>query len=130
MYQWTYYTPTHHALFRYRQRMSENKKEHTQTRIDAANDIHLAKRINFMLLFSMHGRFARHKHLELRYYFDWTIVIDNRARTVVTVYRDEKRGVPHASSFGNTKTRDMIYDIWFRPKSKAAKMMKQMIEVV
>jgi len=118
-YEYGYYTPTYHLLNRYRQRMCERvgcKK--TARRIKQATMKELARRANYMLLFSIHGRPGKGEDIEVRYYFDWNIVIDNRKRTIITMYIDHKRPVPSADLFGNRRLRKVIYDMFFKPNSK------------
>lgn len=121
-YELTFYTPTDHLLRRYRKRMSEavvNKTAREKTQ--KANDNHLAKRINYMLIFSCHGRPGETKNTEVRYYFDWDIIVDNKKKTVVTMYQNKERRVPPASMFGDRGLRKTIYDLMFKPKSKIRK---------
>lgn len=122
MYKTTYYQPTKHFRQRYKERMSEHVSNRTaRNKLLHASEPELAKRANYMLLFSIHGRPGETEHTEVRYYFDWDIVIDNKDKTLVTMYINEERKVPPVRLFGDRKLRKLIYDLWFKPKSKTRK---------
>lgn len=119
MYQTTWYTPTNHMCRRYRKRMSESVANKTaRKKLQKADDNHLAKRVNYMLLFSIHGRPGAGPDTEVRYYFNWDIVIDNKRKTVVTMYENNDRKMPPAKLFGDRHLRKIMYDLYFKPKSK------------
>jgi hypothetical protein len=126
MYNISYYKPTIHFRKRYKERMSQNVKNKTASRrLLEASEAELAKRANYMLLFSIHGRPGETEHTEVRYYFNWNIVIDNRDKTLITMYIDEEREVPPVRLFGDRKLRKMIYDLWFKPKSRVSQTTQQ-----
>ena len=118
----TYYRPTDHFEDRFRERMAEamkkKKKKKAIKRFLNVKSAELAKRANYMLLFSIHGRPGDTEHTEVRYYYEWNIVIDNRDRTLVTMYIDDDRPIPPVRLFGDRRLRNMVYDVWFKPKSK------------
>lgn len=118
-YQPTYYEASEHFEDRFRERMAEatNKKQ-ARKRFLKVGSAELTKRANYMLLFSIYGRPGDTEHTEVRYYHEWNIVVDNRDRTLVTMYIDEKRPVPPARLFGDRRLRKMVYDVWFKPHSK------------
>lgn len=78
----------------------------------------LARRANYMLLFSIHGKPGHEPDTEVRYYFEWNIVINNKTKEIITMYRHERRKVPPTFMFGHRRLRELIYDLMFRPKSK------------
>ncbi len=126
IYQFTYYQPTTHFGKRYRERMSKHVVNQTAKKnLLEATDEELAKRANYMLLFSILGRPGETEHTEVRYYFNWDIVIDNKQKTIITMYINEDRKIPHVHLFGDRRTRKMVYDIWFKPKSKYSKAIIQ-----
>lgn len=115
----TYYEATDHSFKRYKKRMAEHvKSKFTRKNLQVANKEELAKRTNFMLLFSIHGRPGATPNTEVRYYFDWDIVVDNKKKTIVTVYPNDSRRVPPAHKFGDRKIRQKVYSLWFKPNSK------------
>lgn len=119
MYSTNYYEPTSHFGERYRERMSIHVKNGlTRKKLVEETDAELARRANYMLLFSIHGRPGETNCTEVRYYFDWNIVIDNSRKTIVTMYvADERKPLP-ARLFGDRKLRKVMYDLWFKPNSK------------
>jgi hypothetical protein len=119
MYKTTYYAPTKHFRQRYRERMSKHvSPKKTRENLLNASETELAKRANYMLLFSIHGEPGATPHTEVRQYFDWDIVIDNRDKTLVTMYINEDRKIPPVRMFGDRKLRKTVYDLWFKPQSK------------
>lgn len=127
MYQTTYYQPTKHFRKRYVERMSEaSKTQQAKNRLENASENELAKRANYMLLFSIHGRPGDTERTEVRYYFEWDIVVDNKYKTLVTMYVNEDRAIPPVRLFGDRKLRKIIYDIWFKPRTKHYKQINSM----
>lgn len=127
-YKKTYYQPTAHFEERYIERMSKvAKSQPAKNRLLRATSTELAKRANYMLLFSIHGKPGETEQTEVRYYFEWDIVVDNKNRTLVTMYINEERNVPPVRLFGDRKVRKMIYDLWFRPKSKIRQHVNELI---
>lgn len=114
LYAMEYYAPTEHLAQRYRQRMGEKKThKRTITSLMKASNRELGHRANYMLLFSIHGRRGETPNTEVRYYFNWEIVVDNKKKCIVTMYEDnEKKRLP-ARKFGNPKERRRIYRQWF-----------------
>lgn len=110
-----YYQPTAHLGKRYKQRLGENtSKQRLRKIMSEASDRELGLRANYMLLFSIHGRPGDTPNTEVRYYFDWDIVIDNKRKTIVTIYQCEvNRRIP-SSKFGDPKLRKKIYNCWFK----------------
>lgn len=122
MYSSNYYQPTTHFAERYRERMSLHVGNKTaRKKLLEATDEELSKRANYMLLFSIHGRPGETENTEVRYYFNWDIVIDNKRKTIITMYINDERKVPPVRLFGDRRLRKMIYDIWFKPKSNYSK---------
>lgn len=119
MYSTNYYDPTAHFGQRYRERMSEHVKRNvTKKHLLEESDKELARRANYMLLFSVHGRPGDTDCTEVRYYFDWNIIIDNSNRKIVTMYIADSRKQLPARLFGDRKLRKVMYDLWFKPNSK------------
>lgn len=114
-----YYEPSEHLAERYRQRMVE-KKTHKRTinSIMNATNQELGYRANYMLLFSIHGRPGETEDTEVRYYFNWEIVVDNKRKRIVTMYEvKEKKKLP-AHLFGRPAERNSIYKSWFRKRNE------------
>lgn len=109
-----YYQPTNHLAHRYRQRMSKRTSRRTAEAMLNATNEELGYRANYMLLFSIHGRPGETPNTEVRYYFNWEIVVDNVKKTIITMYED-KRMLP-AHLFGDAKERSVIYNLWFKNK--------------
>ena len=81
-----------------------------------ATDKELGLRANYMLLFSIHGRPGDTPNTEVRYYFDWDLVIDNKKKTIIILYQCEvNRRIP-AWKFGDPKLRKKIYNCWFKQR--------------
>ena len=119
MYATNWYTPSAHFAERYRERMAKHvTSKLTRDKLLNATDAELARRANYMLLFSIHGRKGETKQTEVRFYFDWNIVVDNEKRTIVTMYIDDDRKPMPARLFGDRKIRKLIYNLWFKPNSK------------
>ncbi len=112
-----YYQPTAHLGQRYRQRMGGiTTKERLRKVMLEATDKKLGLRANYMLLFSIHGRPGDTPNTEVRYYFDWDLVIDNKKKTIITLYQCEvNRRIP-ARKFGDPKLRKKIYNCWFKQR--------------
>lgn len=124
MYSTNYYTPTQHFSERYRQRMRKHvTSKVTKNRLLNVSDAELARRANFMLMFSIHGCTGATAHTEVRYYFEWDIVIDNKNKKIITMYINEDRRIPPVYVFGDRKLRRIIYNLWFRPNSKIRKQL-------
>lgn len=117
IYAMNYYSPTHHLALRYRERMSKKKSNRRTARamLEATNK-ELGYRANYMLLFSVHGRPGETPNTEVRYYFNWEIVIDNEKKTIVTMYEDTSKKMLPAHLFGDPKERRVIYRLWFKNK--------------
>jgi hypothetical protein len=123
-YQYGYYTATRHLVQRYRQRMSSlANSEHLKKEIKSATQQQLTRRANFMLLFSIHGKPGKKPNTEVRYYFDWNIVVDNVTKEIITLYKNVRRAVPAITNFGSRRLRTIIYDLMFRPNSKVARAL-------
>lgn len=119
LYACNYYRITEHFGERYRQRMAEHiKSPLAKKRLLEVDNEELERRANYMLLFSIHGRDGDTPQTEVRYYFNWNIVVDNKNKTIVTMYIDESRSVPPVRLFGDRKMRKLIYKLWFKPNSK------------
>ena len=113
-----YYQPTIHLAERYRKRMGEHTaKNIIQKRLKLASNDELGMRANYMLLFSIHGRSGGTPETEVRYYFDWEIVVDNKNKTIITMYQDRRRSKLPVSLFGDPKFRRLVYKSWFMKKS-------------
>ncbi|MNV57464.1 hypothetical protein D3C71_1497960 [compost metagenome] len=76
-----------------------------------------------MLLFSIHGKPGTQPNTEVRYYFDWNIVINYVTKEIITMYKHVRRAVPAISNFGSRRLRTIIYDLMFRPNSKIARAL-------
>ena len=112
-----YYEPSEHLAQRYRERMAE-KKTHKRT-VDAimnATNIELGYRANYMLLFSIHGRPGETEDTEVRYYFNWEIVVDNKRKRIVTMYETSHKKKRDPSLFGSPSERRSIYKLWFKKR--------------
>lgn len=114
IYAINYYKPTLHLADRYRQRMLENSSKVVANHILNATDEEIGHRANYMLLFSIHGRPGETPNTEVRYYFNWEIVIDNKKKTIITLYEDKKKRPLPAVLFGDPKERKIIYKLWFK----------------
>lgn len=122
MYATNYYQATEHFGERFRERMGKHvSSKVTQNNLVNASDDELARRANYMLLFSIHGRPGETKDTEVRYYFDWNIVIDNKKKTLITMYIDDNRKSLPARLFGDRNLRKTIYKLWFHSNSKYRK---------
>lgn len=127
----SWYTATNHFYKRYRNRMSKNVTNKTaKKKLLEADTEHLEKRANYMLLFSIHGRHGHTPNTEVRYYFNWNIIIDNRSKTLITMYTDNDRPMPPIRLFGDRKLRKTIYNLWFKPNSEIRKQINHYIEMV
>lgn len=117
IYAINHYTPTNHLALRYRERMSQKKinRRTAHVMLNASNK-ELGHRANYMLLFSIHGRPGETPNTEVRYYFNWEIVIDNEKKTIVTMYEDTSKKPLPAHLFGDPKERKAIYKLWFKNK--------------
>ena len=117
IYAMNYYHPTQHLANRYRQRMSKKTKNLRviNAMLEASNE-ELGYRANYMLLFSIHGRPGETPNTEVRYYFNWEIVVDNVNKKIVTMYEDRSKYPLPAHLFGDPKERDLIYKLWFKNK--------------
>jgi len=123
-YEYGYYHPTHHLIKRYRQRMRKHvESKYLKKVLKSSNVQELARRINYMLLFSIHGRPGDKPDTEVRYYFGWNIVINNKTKEVITLYHHDRRKIPPVFMFGHRKLRNLIYDIMFRPNSKVTQAL-------
>lgn len=119
MYSTNFYTATEHFGERYRGRMSKHvANEKTKKNLMEATDAELERRGNYMLLFSIHGRPGETPQTEVRYYFNWDIVVDNTKKKIITMYIDDDRQSLPARLFGDRKLRKTIYNLWFKPNSK------------
>ncbi len=116
IYAINYYKPTLHLADRYRQRMLEYTSKVVANHIMNATDEEIGHRANYMLLFSIHGRPGETPNTEVRYYFNWEIVVDNKNKTIITLYEDKKKRPLPASLFGDPKERKVIYKLWFKNK--------------
>lgn len=126
MYAANYYQPTKHFAQRYRERMCEHvSNEETRRRLIEVSDHHLTRRANYMLLFSIHGENGATLHTEVRHYFEWDIVVDNRDKKLITMYINNERKLLPERFFGDRKMRKLIYSLWFRPNSRVRKAVKQ-----
>lgn len=119
LFAFGHYQASEHFAERYRQRMRKHTaRETTKQRLLEVSDDELTRRANYMLIFSIHGRPGDTPQTEVRYYFDWNIVIDNERKRLVTMYIDDTRGVPNAKLFGDTQLRKTIYNLWFKPSRR------------
>ena len=113
-----YYKPTLHLADRYRERMTDKASKVVSNHIMNATDEEIGHRANYMLLFSIHGRLGETPNTEVRYYFNWEIIIDNLNKTIITLYEDEKKRPLPANLFGNPKERKTVYKLWFKKKEE------------
>ena len=116
IYAINYYKPTAHLAERYRQRMRDTATKTVAKHILNATDEEIGHRANYMLLFSIHGRKGETPNTEVRYYFNWEIVVDNKNKTIITLYEDRKKKPLPANLFGDPKERKTIYKLWFKNK--------------
>ncbi|WP_422661601.1 hypothetical protein ACK8P5_26120 (plasmid) [Paenibacillus sp. EC2-1] len=116
----TFYQPTYHLCKRYRERMVDSvTNQLARKKIQAADDDEFACRVNYMLLFSIYGRPGSTWNTEVRYYFNWDIVIDIQSKTVVTMYLNDNRKVPSAKKFGDKKMKKTLFKFMFRQNTAA-----------
>ncbi|MEK3765640.1 MULTISPECIES: hypothetical protein [unclassified Solibacillus] len=111
-----HYKPTLHLADRYRERMIENSSKVVAKHIMNATDEEIGHRANYMLLFSIYGRPGETPNTEVRYYFNWEIIIDTKKKTIITLYEDKKKRPLPAHLFGDSKQRKAIYKLWFLKK--------------
>lgn len=83
--------------------MTEQRSKVVTKHILLSTEKELRLRANYMLLFSIHGRAGETVNTEVRYYFDWEIVIDNEKKPIITMYQMRNKKRLPVSLFGNPK---------------------------